>query len=422
MIRGGVRTLKMGIRSLLLHKLRSALTMLGLLFGVSSVIAMLAVGEGASYEAMEQIKAMGSTNLIVRSQKPAETEEISGGDEDDAFVYGLTYADAERVVASFPAAEHVVSVRETPRSLRRGIHWSSGIVVGTTKDYFGVTGLTLAAGRWLTDLDSERLENITVLGAQAAATLFPIERPLGKTIQAGRLRFTVVGILEMLGREASPGGTPLDQCVFVPITTSRSRFGDVVYREITGSETKTRLELSEIKVKLRTIGEVIPASQIMARLMKLGERAQDDVQMIVPLQLLRQQESTARIFNMVLGSIAIISLLVGGIGIMNVMLATVTERTREIGIRRALGATKVNVITQFLVETAVLSGCGGILGVGLGLLIPYLITALSENLTIILIEHVLLAFCISAGVGISFGVYPAWRAAKMDPVEALRHE
>ena len=182
------------------------------------------------------------------------------------------------------------------------------------------------------------------------------------------------------------------------------------------------MELSEIKLKLRSIEDVLPASRILTSLLRLGDRQIDDVKMTVPLELLRQQEETARIFNIVLGSIAVISLLVGGIGIMNVMLATVTERTREIGIRRALGAKKTHIVTQFLVETAVLSGAGGILGVGLGILIPQLITVFSNTLTIIRPEHVVLAFTISAGVGVSFGLYPAWRAANMDPVEALRHE
>ncbi len=182
------------------------------------------------------------------------------------------------------------------------------------------------------------------------------------------------------------------------------------------------MELSEIKLKLRTTEEVIPASLLLAAVLELGDRPQDDVRMIVPLELLRQREATARIFNVVLGSIAVISLLVGGIGIMNVMLATVTERTREIGIRRALGAKKRHIVQQFLVETVVLCGCGGVLGVALGLSIPSLITVFSGQLTIIRVQHVLLAFGISAGVGVSFGLYPAWRAANMDPVEALRHE
>ncbi len=422
MLREGFRTLRLGTKSLLLHKLRSVLTMLGLLFGVSSVIAMLAVGEGASYEALESIKAMGSTNLMVRSTRPPETLESSQGSNRQAFVYGLKYTDAERIRTMFPHAEHVVSVRETPKSVRNGIHWSSSIVVGTSPEYEKVMGLELFEGRWLSDVDLDRHENVAVLGASAAAALFPIENPLGQTVQTGATRFTVVGILDQMGREASPGGIPLDQCIFIPISTSRARFGDEIRRRTTGSEERTRVELHEVKLKMRTTDAVIPASLLLDSLLDIGNRPQDDVTMIVPLELLRQRENTARIFNIVLGSIAVISLLVGGIGIMNVMLATVTERTREIGIRRALGARKTHIVSQFLMETAVLSGCGGILGVGLGVLIPELITAFSENLTIVRPEHVLLACGISVGVGISFGLYPAWRAAQMDPVEALRHE
>jgi putative ABC transport system permease protein len=172
---------------------------------------------------------------------------------------------------------------------------------------------------------------------------------------------------------------------------------------------------------MATTSDVVPTSLLLSNILNIGIRPQDDVKMIVPLEQLRQQEATARIFNIVLGSIAFISLLVGGIGIMNVMLATVTERTREIGIRRALGARRSNIIKQFLIETVVLSGCGGILGLAIGLLIPYAITQISGNLTIVRFEHVMLAFCISTAVGVAFGIYPAWRAANMDPVDALRH-
>ncbi len=422
MIRGALHTLRLGTKSLLQHKLRSFLTVLGMLFGVASVISMLAVGEGASYEALEQLKAMGPTNLMVRSQKPPVTQARSQGRSWHYLAYGLKYQDAEQIRAMFPQAEEIVTVRETPKNLRAGPHWSSSIVVGTWPEYLGVMNLAVAEGRWLSDLDVERRENCAVLGAGIAKSLFPIANPIGKTVQAGNTRFTVTGILETVGREASPGGTPLDECVYVPITTSRSRFGDEIRKESSGNRERSRVELSEIKIKLKTTQEVIPASRYLASILKIGDRSQDDVKMIVPLELLRQQEATARIFNMVLGSIAVISLLVGGIGIMNVMLATVTERTREIGIRRALGAKKLHIVEQFLGETAVLSGCGGLLGIAFGLLLPSTITALSETLTIVRVEHVMLSFCISGAVGIAFGIYPAWRAANMDPVEALRHE
>jgi len=404
------------------RKLRSFLTMLGMLFGVSSVISMLAVGEGASHEALERIKAMGPTNLMVRSQKPPETEETSTGVRWQTLDYGLKYADAEMVRAMFPEAEDVVSVRETRQSLRRRDLWSSSVVVGTEPEYLRVMNLEVSEGRWLSKLDLDRVENCAVLGGSAAAALFPLEDPLGQDLQAGRTQFTVIGVLRELGREASPGGTPLDQCIFVPITTSRARFGDTIRRMTQGAYERTRVELYEIKLRLRSTADVIPASKLLAGILDIGNRPRDDVKMIVPLELLRQEEATAKIFNIVLGSIAFISLLVGGIGIMNVMLATVTERTREIGVRRALGAKKKHIVRQFLVETFVLSCGGGLLGVGLGFLIPHLVTVLSTQLTIIRVEHVLLALGISAGVGVIFGLYPAWRAANMDPVEALRHE
>ena len=416
------RTVRLGFSSLLLHKLRSFLTMLGMLFGVASVISMLAVGEGASHEALERIKAMGPTNLMVRSQKPPETEESTTGVRWSTFAYGLLYVDAERIEAMFPDAEEVVSVRETKQSLRTGPRWSSSVVVGTEPEYLSVMNLEVIEGRWFSWLDVDRVENCAVLGSTAADALFPLENPLGANLQAGSTEFTVIGVLRELGREASPGGTPLDQCIFVPITTSRARYGDTIRRMTMGSYERTRVELAEVKLRLRTTEEVIPASKLLARILELGERPQDDVKMIVPLELLRQEEETAKIFNIVLGSIAFISLLVGGIGIMNVMLATVTERTREIGIRRALGAKKKHIVRQFLVETFVLSCGGGLLGVAFGFLIPHLVTVLSAQLTIIRVEHVVMAIGISAGVGFIFGLYPAWRAANMDPVEALRHE
>jgi putative ABC transport system permease protein len=358
---------------------------------------------------------------MARSQRPPQTSASSQGSRNQAFAYGLTYTDAERIRALIPHAEHVVRIRETPQSLRRGFLWANSIVVGTDPDYLKVMRLKMASGRWLSPLDSDQRQNAAVLGAQLAATLFPVSNPIGESVQAGNTRFTVVGLLENMGRSASPGGMALDQCIFVPLTTSRARYGDEIRRRSTGSSERTRIELHEIKLKMSSTNDVVPTSLLLSNLLDIGIRPQDDVKMIVPLEQLRQQEATARIFNIVLGSIAFISLLVGGIGIMNVMLATVTERTREIGIRRALGARRSNIIKQFLIETVVLSGCGGILGLALGLIVPFAITQFSGNLTIVRLEHVMLAFCISTAVGVAFGIYPAWRAANMDPVDALRH-
>ncbi|MBI5849536.1 MAG: ABC transporter permease [Planctomycetes bacterium] len=423
MIRGLVRTVRLGIKSLLLHKLRSALTMLGLLFGVSAVIGMLAIGEGASREALERIKALGSTNILVRSTKPPDNANQSSMSMWTALTYGLTYRDAERLKVALATAEKIVQVRETKSDMRADAHWMSSVAVGTEPDFLDVVGMRVHEGRWISAVDMMRKANVCVLGGQAAQTLFPLEDPLGETIRIDNDRYSVVGVLEELGRSSGSVGPPLDMCVFIPMSTSQSRIGEETTRISGGSTTRERVELNEIKIKLRSIEDVMPAANVVRTSLTDNHVDQSDVVVTVPLELLREAEESKEKWNFMMGCMAGISLLVGGIGIMNVMLATVTERTREIGIRRALGAKKAHVVQQFIVETGVLSGIGGLLGVIVGWRVPYdVITPLFKEPTIVLVPHVLLAFGISFVVGVVFGLYPAWRAANMDPVEALRHE
>ena len=314
-------------------------------------------------------------------------------------------------------------MRETPKNLRSGAFWDSSIVIGTEPDYIDVVNMQIAEGRFLdaTDLDAKR--NVCVLGASLSKQLFPIENPLGQMVQAGdEEKFQVVGALNYQGRSAGASGTTLDECLFVPVTTSRARFGDTNTQSSGGSFSRERIELMEIKVRVEDSSQVEATAAVIRQMLEADHAAMNDLEITVPLELLRQKEASQQLFKVLLGCIAGISLLVGGIGIMNVMLATVTERTREIGIRRALGAKKKNIVYQFLVETVVLAACGGLLGVLLGITFPSVITALLDQTTIVMLPHVALAFCISAAVGIAFGIYPAWRAANMDPVEALRHE
>jgi putative ABC transport system permease protein len=418
-IRDSWRTIRLGLKSLLLHKLRSTLTTAGILFGVASVIAMLAVGEGASQEALMRFRDMGVTNVLLRSIKPEETQQSSSSSMMSVQDYGLTYREADRIQNLMPTAT-VVRAREIQRGVMRGENWRSTIVVGTEPAFVDVTNMKVAEGRWLTDLDLTRQANVCVLGSSLARILFPLENPIEQTILTGTDdRFRVVGVLEYQGRAAGPSGTTYDECAFVPMTSSRRRFGDTVRNP--SSNRFEQVELHEIKVKLGSSEEVLSAAAVLRDLIEPLHRARGDVEITVPLELLRQEEEQKRMFNIVLAVIASISLLVGGIGIMNVMLATVTERTREIGIRRALGAKKKNIISQFLVEAAVLSALGGVVGVGIGMLVPLAIERWFDQTTIILVPHVLLAFGISAAVGVVFGIYPAWRAANMDPVEALRH-
>jgi putative ABC transport system permease protein len=417
------RTIRLGVGSLLLHKLRSALTTLGVLFGVSSVIAMLAIGEGASSEAQEQIRRLGSQNVILRSVKPPD-EPSSGKETTRVSSYGLTDADLARVRDTFPAVRRAVPVRQLQQEVRLGSRALNPRVLATLPAYLAVTGRPVDEGRFFTEQDDKNVSNVCVLGYEVARYLSPFESALGKNIKIGEDYFACVGVLlprVPLGSDQPKPGADVTGEVFLPLQTGRKWFGDMQVKIRSGSRDMEEVQLHEIIVDVDST-EHVPLVADAAREMLGGQHKQRDYEVIVPLELLLQAERTKRIFSIVLGSIAGISLLVGGIGIMNVMLATVTERTREIGIRRALGAKRRHIVAQFLVETVVLSVGGGILGILLGLSIPIAVEHFAKMRTIVTPTAPLIAFAISAATGIIFGLYPAWRAATMDPVEALRHE
>lgn len=417
------KTIRLGVRSLLLHKLRSLLTTLGVLFGVSSVIAMLAIGEGASEEAQDQIRRLGSQNVILRSIKPPE-DPVSGNQQTRVSSYGLTQADLARVEDTFPGVVRAVPVRQLQQELRYLERTANPRVLATIPSYLEATGRVVADGRFLTEQDEWRHSNVVVLGFEVARYLFPFESSIGKEVKVGADYFTVIGTLlprVPLRGETTPTDLEVTGEVFLPLGTARKWFGDIQVKVRSGSREMEEVQLHEIITEVDA-PENVPLVAAASRVMLERNHDQKDYEVVVPLELLLRAEETKRIFNIVLGSIAGISLLVGGIGIMNVMLATVTERTREIGIRRALGAKRSHIVTQFLVETVVLSVGGGILGVLLGLAIPIAVEAFAGMNTIVTPLAPLLAFGISAGIGVVFGLYPAWRAANMDPVEALRHE
>jgi putative ABC transport system permease protein len=260
-----------------------------------------------------------------------------------------------------------------------------------------------------------------VLGGGVIDTLFPLSDPVGQVIKATGNRFTVIGVLDKLGRRSGNIGRSVDECIYVPKTTSERRFGEVSVKQSGGSREIESVQLHEIKVKIDSEENVGAAAEVIERVLRLNHK-QKDYAVTVPLELLRRAKEEKRRFQLLLFFIALISLIVGGIGIMNVMLATVTERTREIGIRRALGARKGHIVSQFLVETVVLSGAGGLLGLIVGVVASWLAHTIGEADVLIRPEHPVMAFAISGFVGICAGLYPAWRAANMDPVEALRHE
>jgi len=418
------RTFRLGLKSLWLHKLRSFLTMLGIVFGVASVIAMLAVGEGASHAAQEQIRQQGSQNIIIRSVKPPEDEEGSGG-RTAMIEYGITHNDIDRIRATLSTVEVIVPGRVIRKKVWNGGNRLDCEVMGTTTRYPEVNNRTIETGRFFSEAEMERRTNVCVLDAEIVPTLFPLNAAVGKSVRVGSDFYNVVGILSPKSGVAGSITTTSDANtgrIYIPLTTAHARFGEITIRQSSGSQEIERVEFHEVTVALTRIEDVIPTWRVIEDMMARYHKKQDYT-IIVPLDLLRAAEKTARIFNLVLGAIAAISLLVGGIGIMNIMLASVTERTREIGIRRALGARRADIVLQFLVEAVILSGIGGIIGVTVGVIIPLLISAFSSEMTtIVTFWSPILAFSISAGIGVAFGLYPALRAADMDPVIALRHE
>ena len=421
------RVIRLGIKSLWLHRLRSLLTVLGIVFGVCSVIAMLAIGEGASFEAQEQIKNLGSQNIILRSVKPPEEQKVSDkGAQSYVLQYGLTYTDLRSIQSTIPGVTVVV-----PARIMREYVWNisrrvDSEIMATVPWYPNMRNHRVAKGRFFTDAEMEAKANVCVLGAEMVSGLFPLDSPLGKHVRVGAEYFQVIGIMEPRGKgvkedEIQTDAKPAANRMFIPLETAKTLYGEILRKVRSGSFEQERVELHEVTVKVARLEDVPPVAGAIKQVMEHNHKKKD-YDILVPLELLKRAERFKQIFNIVLGSIAAISLLVGGIGIMNIMLASVTERTREIGIRRALGANRRDIITQFLVETVMLSGAGGVIGVLLGVTIPYLVTHFAEMKTIITLWSPMLAFTISALVGVVFGIYPALRAAQMDPVEALRHE
>ena len=418
------RTLRIGIKSLWLHKLRSGLTVLGITFGVCSVIAMLAIGTGASEEAQEQIKRLGSNNIIVQAVKPPASQESSDS-RSRLLEYGLKYRDVELVRDTVPYVSEVVPARKLRGTAQHADRRLETSLVGTVEDYARVNNMTILRGRFLTRLDMEVKSDSCVLGHLAAETLYPLGDAVGSILRWGKRRFRVVGIVTSLPRGEFGGiklQGDLNAEIYIPFTTMRVMFGSNNIFSSSGSFSAERVEVHEMIVRVDSLDAVRPVERVIRHILKTTHRAKEDYQIVVPLQLLVQARRTKRIFSIVLGSIAAISLLVGGIGIMNITLATVMERTREIGIRRAMGAKKRHIIFQFLTETLILSLFGGLLGIGLGILGPMLVEKFAQMRTVVTLWSLLLAFGISAAVGILFGIYPAYRAANMDPIEALRHE
>jgi len=417
------RTISLGLKSLWLHKLRSFLTALGVVFGVASVVAMLAIGEGASYEAQEQIRKLGSQNIIIESVKPPENQGAGASEARSMVIeYGLTGRDIQQIRQTVPGIEVVVPSRfivETIWNLEKKIE---GQVIGALPIYPQMRNRQMVAGRFFTELELSQRLPVCVLTVGTAGRLFPLSTPIGKAVRIRGFYYKVVGIVgdESGNTDAAASGDARGQ-MMIPFTTLMDHYGETFFRYKTGGFEAEKVEYHEAVLRVIDPNEVESRADAVREILARSHK-KDDWQITVPVELLKQAERTKRIFSIVLGSIAAISLLVGGIGIMNIMLASVTERTREIGIRRALGARQNDIVVQFLIETVLLSGLGGLMGVALGVSIPVLISHFAGVTTVVLFWAPTMAFSISVLTGIAFGIYPARRAAMMNPVEALRHE
>lgn len=433
-----LQTFQLSVKSLLLQKLRAGLAALGIFIGTTTVIWLVAMGEGVSHRAQQQILELGARNIIVRTKEPNSASEAQDANS-RVKTYGLLRSDYRRIVENIPNINRAVPMRELRFELRLNNRTADAKLVGCVEDYLGLNQLEMARGRWLTPRD--RGNKVVVLADDTAKRLFPFENPIGQTIWVGSEFYKVIGQTKSRTASAAIGGSldarDYNLDAYIPLQTLRRRVGDLVMKRVGGDFQGEKVELSQITVEVDDIKDVDETAAIIETLLtKYHEK--EDYAVVVPKELLRQAARTRAMFNVLLVVIAGISLLVGGIGIMNVMLATVTERTREIGIRRALGAKRQDIIQQFLTETAVLTASGGLLGVLFGLSVGPLFRGVRAAVTMmspdllppivytleprIAMWSVVLSLCISLGVGVVFGVYPARKAAYMDPIEALRHE
>lgn len=409
------------IRSLMMHKLRSLLTVSGLVFGVAAVIVMLAVAEGANQEVQESIASLGVKNIICRSIKPTDALEQTSW---DALEYGLKYEDLDRIKETISTVVDATPYREFMHDARHQDQNLDARVVGVHPNYADTNRLTVAQGRFIQPGDLKHLRNICVIGSELAEKLFRHQSPIGRSVQvANRHYFRVVGVTQYRtpsgGVGSSLSAEDFNRDIYIPLTSDRARIGEVLRRIQQGSYVEEKLQLSQITVQVDSVDNVKPTARVLNGLLAKTHKNTDFV-IVTPLDLLEQAEAAQRVFSVVLGSTAAISLLVGGIGIMNIMLASVSERTREIGIRRALGARQKDIVMQFLFETLVLSGIGTLIGLALGLCAPMLVSWMSGMRTEVTLWSVLIAVLVSFAVGMVFGIYPARAAAKLDPIEALR--
>jgi putative ABC transport system permease protein len=427
----------LALRDLSLHKFRSALATLGIILGVSSVVGMLSISEGARREAIEGIERLGIDNILLRSVKPSAADQsaVAGGKKRTVFEYGLLRRDRDHIRRTYDGMRWTVGVRD----MRKNLYAPGGTqldlrVMATEPEYLQITRSSIERGRFLEWLDAAEVQKVCVLGSEAARKLFAFQNPLGSWVRIGSDWFRVVGILQNRAAVKAGGGEDINRYVFIPLATAERLYGTQSIQTDagapgTGTRSRgpiapiktTRVEFDSIVIRMDDTNTVpATAARLSCYLSKTHKLR--DYEIIVPMELMRQKEATLRTFAIVMAAIAGISLLVGGIGIMNIMLANVRERTREIGTRRALGARRAEIMRQFLIEAGVLTTLGGVAGVVFGYGLARIVTHYAQWPTVVTTTSLILGVGVSTAVGIASGLWPARQAAAIDPIEALRSE
>mgnify|MGYP003133662510 FL=1 len=434
------------------NKLRALLTSLGIIFGVGSVIAMLAIGTGAQQEVLSQMQLLGTNNVIIQpviEQEEGQVDENAAQEEAKRFSPGLTLEDLKSIQSVLPEIEFVSPEIVYETNFIRNARMRTGKLVGVNDDYFNINNFEIIDGSNFTDAQIENSSPVCIIGYDVRSKFFAGQDPIGKKIKVGHLWLTVVGVLKK--RELSTenieslGIRNYNLDIFAPATTVLLRFKNralLTKKDLTGNRNTVFFgggmmvsssssnkggdgnynQLDKLIVRVSDTKYSVPIAEVLSRMLKRRHNDVVDFEIIVPEQLLQQEQRTKRIFNIVLSSIASISLIVGGIGIMNIMLASVVERYREIGVRMAVGAQKKDIELQFLTEALTISITGGILGIILGMIFSFAIQATADIATIVTPSSIFISFGVALLIGVVFGFFPAKRAAQQDPVHALRHE
>jgi putative ABC transport system permease protein len=408
---------RLGLENLRAHKLRSMLTMLGMIFGVAAVVAMLSIGAGAQQEVMAFIEQLGVRNLIVEAREAPDNQTLQKVRKLSA---GLSFQDLRIIqtnlegISAVSARKRFTASKLTPRPLGADVP----VVYGVSPEYTTIANLKVASGRFFDEGETTAAAPVAVLGEAATAALFGAEDPIGRYVKVNDQWFRVIGVAgPQLTVQSDVAGIPAqdrNNIIYVPLYSSVFRLED--------GQSAQKDEIDGIYLQMKPGADIPAAAALIRGILDVAHRGAGDFTIVSPAELLAEQRRTQRIFEMVMVAIASISLLVGGIGIMNIMLASVLERTREIGVRRAIGARQKDVVRQFLIETTIISLSGGVAGILLGVGLSQLIGVLAGWSTIVTTGSIVLAFGVSVAIGIVFGLYPAVRASRLDPVKALHYE